>query len=68
MSNTQLYRQLISLTPTMQQEVETYINYLKFKEVMPPAANKKRQAGLAKGMIKMLDGFDEPLDDFKEYM
>lgn len=27
-----------------------------------------RQAGSAKGMIHMSEGFDEPLEDFKEYM
>ena len=28
----------------------------------------KRQLGTAKGMIKISDDFDEPLEDFKEYM
>lgn len=27
-----------------------------------------RKAGLAKGLIKMREDFDEPLEDFKEYM
>lgn len=29
---------------------------------------RERQFGSAKGMIKMSDDFDEPLEDFKEYM
>jgi antitoxin (DNA-binding transcriptional repressor) of toxin-antitoxin stability system len=29
---------------------------------------KKREFGSAKGLIKMSDDFDWPLDDFKEYM
>jgi len=29
---------------------------------------KKRRFGSAKGLIKMSDDFDEPLDDFKDYM
>ncbi len=36
-----------------------------------PPANKKRcnrQAGSAKGMVWMSDDFDEPLEEFKEYM
>ena len=33
---------------------------------MPPKPG--RQAGSAKGMIKMADDFDEPLEDFDEYM
>ncbi len=28
----------------------------------------KRQFGSAKGLIAMADDFDEPLDDFQEYM
>ncbi len=34
------------------------------------AAKKKpaRKAGTLKGMIHIKDDFDEPLDDFKEYM
>ncbi|MEG4839471.1 type II toxin-antitoxin system prevent-host-death family antitoxin [Microcoleus sp. B9-D4] len=36
-----------------------------------PSANKKRwpsKAGSAKGMVWMSDDFDEPLEEFKEYM
>lgn len=29
---------------------------------------KPRKAGFLKGMIQMSDDFDEPLEDFKEYM
>lgn len=35
------------------------------QEVSP---KKKLIAGLAKGMATIPDDFDEPLDDFKEYM
>ena len=30
--------------------------------------NNQRLCGTAKGLIKMSDGFEEPLEDFKEYM
>jgi len=30
--------------------------------------HKKRQFGSAKGMITMADDFDDPLEDFQEYM
>lgn len=33
-----------------------------------PDKNKKRQFGSAKGLIKMSNDFDDPLDDFMEYM
>jgi prevent-host-death family protein len=29
---------------------------------------KRRQSGTAKGLIKMSDDFDEPLEDFRDYM
>ena len=34
----------------------------------PPDVTKKPRFGSAKGMIEMSDDFDEPLDDFMDYM
>jgi PHD/YefM family antitoxin component YafN of YafNO toxin-antitoxin module len=34
----------------------------------PPKIRKQRVFGSSKGLIKMADDFDAPLDDFKEYM
>jgi prevent-host-death family protein len=31
-------------------------------------AKKERKLGTAKGLIKMADDFDQPIDDFKDYM
>lgn len=31
------------------------------------AVTHKRQVGLAKGMLKLSDDFDAPLDDFEDY-
>lgn len=31
-------------------------------------AKKRRRSGSAKGLISMSDDFDQPLDDFREYM
>ena len=31
-------------------------------------SNKRRKAGSAKGMILISEDFDEPLEDFREYM
>ncbi|MCA1752807.1 MAG: DUF2281 domain-containing protein, partial [Flavobacteriales bacterium] len=49
-------------------EVNDFIDFLKSKSDMSQKPMKKRKAGLAKGLIKMKDDFDEPLDDFKEYI
>lgn len=31
-------------------------------------SNGRRRAGTAKGMISMTEDFDEPLEDFREYL
>ena len=33
-----------------------------------PKREKQRQFGTAKGLIKISDDFDKPLEDFQEYM
>ena len=38
------------------------------KLVSAKPAKKRRQFGSAKGLIQMADDFNEPLEDFKEYM
>jgi hypothetical protein len=43
--------------------VDSWMNEQPF-EVIP----EKRQFGVFKGKITMSDDFDEPLEDFKEYM
>lgn len=37
-------------------------------QTQPPEARKQRVFGSSKGLVKMDDSFDEPLDDFKDYM
>ncbi|MFM2380075.1 MAG: hypothetical protein RLZZ143_2655 [Cyanobacteriota bacterium] len=39
---------------------------LKLVRLTPPP--KRRQSGSAKGLIRMSPDFDEPLEDFSEYM
>ncbi len=60
-----------SLSDNLKQEVIHFVQFLKQKqtaEVETPKPRKKRQAGSAKGMFVMTDAFDEPLEDFAEYM
>ena len=35
---------------------------------IPAAKPRRRQSGSARGMITISDDFDEPLEDFAEYM
>ena len=51
----------------------TYLRFLKFtmentKPQALPEKKKKRKAGLLKGILTIPPSFDEPLDDFGEYM
>jgi prevent-host-death family protein len=43
-------------------------NFLHRKEQPPPQSKQHRQSGSAKGLITMSADFDDPLDDFNEYM
>ncbi|MEW6496357.1 MAG: DUF2281 domain-containing protein [Cyanobacteriota bacterium] len=72
MLQTTLLETLNKLPESLQQEVLHYAEFLAEKyakqsqEEQPQ--KKKRKAGLLKGKIWMADDFDEPLEDFKDYM
>ena len=67
MSSLSLYTKLESLPNDLKQEVSDFIDFLFEKSV---AKNKKivPRPGSAKGKIRMSADFDEPLEDFKDYM
>ena len=67
MTNLQLYTQINSLPSHLKKEVTAFVEFLRHKT----SNNKKikqRKFGMAKGFFKVSTKFDEPLDDFKEYM
>lgn len=68
MTDLQLYNKLASLPDDLKKEAEDFIDLLveKTKKVKP--GKKAPIPGLAKGLIKMKEGFDDPLEDFKDYM
>jgi hypothetical protein len=69
MSTTQLFEEITSLPANLQEEVQDFVAFLKTKaqkQQQPPL--EKRHFGAGKGLVTMSDDFDEPLDDFKEYM
>lgn len=67
MSSLTIQTKLETLPPNLKSEVNDFIDFL-----IERSANKKEKIlpefGSAKGKIKMSADFDEPLDDFKEYM
>ena len=52
----------------LRKEVVDFIDFLtqKYQQKQPP--QRKSNFGSAKGLIKMSDDFNEPLDEFKDYM
>lgn len=63
-----IYIKLATLPDDMKKEVDDFVDFLKTKTQVKEKAKTQRKAGLAKGLIQMREDFDEPLDDFKEYM
>ena len=55
------------LPSSLRQEVKDFVEFLKSKR-KAKSKIKERKFGCAKGLFKMHPDFDEPLDDFKEYM
>jgi len=73
MSTLILYSKLECLPEHLKQQVLDYIEFLLSREPQEPplpeeAPKFKPGFGGAKGMITMSPDFDEPLEDFKEYM
>ena len=67
MSSLSIITKLDSLPNNLKQEAADFIDFLVEKSHTSKKKNKP-QFGSAKGMIKMAPDFDEPLDDFKDYM
>jgi hypothetical protein len=67
MTDLQLYTELSSLPNEMKKEVQDFIEFLKIKS-KKQKINKQRQFGSAKGFFIIQENFDEPLEDFKDYM
>ncbi len=67
MSDTMLYTKIKSLPENLQSEASDFIDFL-LKKNQKKKNGIKRKAGFLKGKIKMSADFDEPLEDFKEYM
>lgn len=68
MKDIDIYIKLTTLPDDMKKEVDDFVDFLKSKSVSKGKVKRQRKAGLAKGLIQMKEGFDEPLDDFKDYI
>jgi hypothetical protein len=68
MNDITIYTKLASLPDDLKKEVDDFVDFIKSKRKIVDQEKKKRPAGLAKGLIHMKDDFDDPLEDFNEYM
>lgn len=59
----QLYREISSLPASMRQEVKDFIDQLKTKK-RKSTNIKERKFGCVKGMFKVNEYFDDPIDNF----
>lgn len=67
MDNATLYNKLASLPAGLKKEVKDFIDFLSMKGKQKSKKNKPK-FGSAKNMFVMKSDFDQPLDDFNEYM
>ncbi|TLV02155.1 type II toxin-antitoxin system VapB family antitoxin [Dyadobacter luticola] len=69
MISVQLLEKVKKIPPAYESEVESFIDAILEKKVDPPAmTSPKRVIGLLKGKMKMSPDFDDPLEEFKDYM
>lgn len=65
----QLYTKITALPAELKQEAADFVEFLQQKaRTKTKRKLKERKLGIAKGLIKMSADFDEPLEDFKDYM
>ncbi len=68
MDNLDVYLKFTSLPEELRKEAEHFLDFLQSKVEASGTKPPRRKAGLAKGLIRMKEDFDEPLEDFKDYM
>lgn len=71
MKDTIILTKIAMLPESMKDELDSFLDSLleKSKENTIVKSTKKHpKAGFLKGTFKMSEDFDEPLEDFKEYM
>ena len=70
MSDQQIMIKMEQLPSEMKQEVADFIDYLLHKKgkVRQEPPRRRPVFGSGKGLFKMADDFDAPLEDFEEYM
>lgn len=68
MKESEILLKYSSLPEKLKREFDAFLQKLSLKAEKQEEKPKKRQIGLAKGLIEISPDFDEPLEDFKDYM
>jgi hypothetical protein len=68
MSLDEVVKKYQQLKPEAQKEIDLLLEKLASQEDKATAQTPISLLGILKGKITMADDFDEPLDDFKDYM
>lgn len=68
MSDVELLKRVSELPEKLKEELDNYIDFLLQKRAATDLPKKPLRFGMMKGTFVMSDDFDEPLDDFKDYM
>lgn len=73
MTEQALINEIHTLPESLKLEVLHFVQFLKQKQTEKsadekPLKKRERKFGAAKGMFVMTEAFDEPLEDFAEYM
>jgi hypothetical protein len=67
MSDAVLYAHIAALPDNLKSEVADFVAFLEHKH-LPKKELKERKLGCGKGFFTMAPDFDEPLEEFKDYM
>lgn len=74
MSESVFLKKWMNLPEHLQKEVVDFMDFLaskkkrQEKEIGPEPEQSKRQLGLGKGMITIMDNFDDPIEGFDDYI
>ena len=68
MENNILLEKVSKLPDNLKSEVVDFIDFLLLKLSKDKSEKKRPVFGSGKGMFVIKPGFDEPLEDFKDYM
>jgi hypothetical protein len=67
MNEKAISKKIKSLPADLQKEADSFVDYLIFKDGKKQTY-QKRKPGMAKGLIELKEGFNDPLEDFGDYM